>query len=62
MLLSFFVEDPASARDWTHEAWCADLLVRRAFQPLEVPTGAVAALTGAPCFLFLLIRTGRARV
>lgn len=38
----------------------ADLLVRLAFQPLEVPTGAVTALIGAPYFLFLLIRTGRA--
>lgn len=38
----------------------ADLIVRLAFQPLEVPTGAVTALIGAPYFLFLLSRTGRA--
>lgn len=38
----------------------ADLLVRLAFQPLEVPIGAVTALIGAPYFLFLLIRMGRA--
>ncbi|SFQ22997.1 FecCD family ABC transporter permease [Tranquillimonas alkanivorans] len=37
----------------------ADLLVRAAFQPLEVPTGAVTALIGAPYFLFLLTRVGR---
>ena len=38
----------------------ADLLVRLAFQPLEVPTGAITALVGAPYFLFLLTRVGRA--
>lgn len=38
----------------------ADLLVRLAFQPLEVPTGAVTAVIGAPYFLFLLSRAGHA--
>ncbi len=38
----------------------ADLIVRVLFQPLEVPAGAVTALIGAPYFLFLLIRAGRA--
>ncbi|ABD55041.1 FecCD family ABC transporter permease [Jannaschia sp. CCS1] len=38
----------------------ADLIVRVLFQPLEVPAGAVTALIGAPYFLFLLIRQGRA--
>ncbi|MEM7721108.1 MAG: iron ABC transporter permease [Pseudomonadota bacterium] len=38
----------------------ADLLVRAAFQPLEVPAGAVTALIGAPYFVYLLIRQGRA--
>lgn len=38
----------------------ADLIVRLVFQPLEIPTGAVTALIGAPYFLFLLTRTGRA--
>lgn len=38
----------------------ADLIVRVAFQPLEVPAGAVTALIGAPYFLFLLLRHGRA--
>ncbi|SDF08416.1 FecCD family ABC transporter permease [Limimaricola pyoseonensis] len=37
----------------------ADLLVRAAFQPIEVPAGAVTALIGAPYFLFLLTRMGR---
>ncbi|MEL6642743.1 MAG: iron ABC transporter permease [Pseudomonadota bacterium] len=37
----------------------ADLLVRAAFQPLEVPAGAVTALIGAPYFIFLLIRQSR---
>ncbi|MEL6679569.1 MAG: iron chelate uptake ABC transporter family permease subunit, partial [Pseudomonadota bacterium] len=38
----------------------ADLLGRLAFQPLEVPTGALTALIGAPYFLFILFRQGRA--
>lgn len=38
----------------------ADLIVRIAFQPLEVPTGAMTALIGAPYFVFILIRQGRA--
>ncbi|GAB5446169.1 FecCD family ABC transporter permease [Gymnodinialimonas sp.] len=38
----------------------ADLLVRVLFQPLEVPAGAVTALIGAPYFLYLLLRLGRA--
>ncbi|UWQ96377.1 iron ABC transporter permease [Rhodobacteraceae bacterium M385] len=38
----------------------ADLMVRVLFQPLEVPAGAVTALIGAPYFLFLLMRQGRA--
>ena len=38
----------------------ADLLARLAFQPLEVPTGALTALIGAPYFLFILFRQGRA--
>ena len=37
----------------------ADIIVRLAFQPLEVPAGAITALVGAPYFLFLLIRRGR---
>jgi iron complex transport system permease protein len=36
----------------------ADLLVRLAFQPLEVPVGAVTAALGAPFFLWLLNRRG----
>ncbi|QBY02801.1 iron ABC transporter permease [Rhodophyticola sp. CCM32] len=40
----------------------ADLIVRAAFQPVEVPAGAVTALIGAPYFLFLLIRQGRIHV
>ena len=38
----------------------ADLVVRLAFQPLEVPTGAVTALIGAPYFLAILLRHVRA--
>ncbi|MCT7376010.1 FecCD family ABC transporter permease [Chelativorans salis] len=38
----------------------ADIVVRLAFAPLEVPTGAATALIGAPYFLFILFRTGRA--
>lgn len=34
----------------------ADLLVRVAFTPLEVPAGSVTAIIGAPYFLFLLMR------
>ena len=34
----------------------ADLLVRVAFAPLEVPAGTVTAIIGAPYFLFLLMR------
>jgi iron complex transport system permease protein len=34
----------------------ADLLVRVAFTPLEVPAGTVTAIVGAPYFLFLLMR------
>ena len=34
----------------------ADLLVRVAFAPLEVPAGTVTAVIGAPYFLFLLMR------
>lgn len=34
----------------------ADLLVRVAFAPLEVPAGTVTAIVGAPYFLFLLMR------
>lgn len=37
----------------------SDMLVRIAFEPLEVPTGAVTALIGAPYLIFLLIREGR---
>lgn len=37
----------------------SDLLGRLAFAPLEVPTGAITALVGAPYFLWLLI--GRSR-
>ncbi len=40
----------------------ADLLVRLAFQPLEVPVGAVTAALGAPFFLWLLNRRGDAHV
>jgi iron complex transport system permease protein len=34
----------------------ADLLVRVAFAPMEVPAGAVTAVIGAPYFLYLLMR------
>lgn len=34
----------------------ADLLIRVAFSPLEVPAGTVTAVIGAPYFLFLLMR------
>lgn len=34
----------------------ADLLVRVAFAPIEVPAGTVTAIVGAPYFLFLLMR------
>ena len=34
----------------------ADLLIRVAFAPLEVPAGTVTALVGAPYFLYLLMR------
>ncbi|WP_082143966.1 FecCD family ABC transporter permease [Nitratireductor soli] len=37
----------------------ADLVVRVAFAPLEVPAGAVTAVVGAPYFLFILLRAGR---
>lgn len=37
----------------------ADLVVRLAFAPLEVPAGAVTAVIGAPYFLFILLRAGR---
>ncbi len=37
----------------------ADLLIRVAFAPLEVPAGTVTALIGAPYFLFLLMRKDR---
>lgn len=37
----------------------ADLLVRVAFAPLEVPAGTVTAMIGAPYFLFLLMRKDR---
>lgn len=35
---------------------CADLLIRVAFAPLEVPAGTVTAVIGAPYFLYLLMR------
>lgn len=38
----------------------ADVFARLAFQPLEVPTGAITALIGAPYFIYILIRQGRA--
>lgn len=38
----------------------ADLLGRVAFAPLEVPTGAITALVGAPYFIWLLISRSRA--
>ena len=34
----------------------ADLLIRVAFAPLEVPAGTVTALIGAPYFVYLLMR------
>lgn len=37
----------------------ADLVVRLAFAPLEVPAGAITAIVGAPYFLFILLRAGR---
>lgn len=36
----------------------ADLLVRVAFAPIEVPAGTVTAVIGGPYFLFLLMRKG----
>ena len=38
----------------------ADLLVRVAFAPIEVPAGTVTAIVGAPYFLFLLMRKDQA--
>lgn len=38
----------------------ADIVTRLAFAPLEVPAGALTALFGAPFFIYLLIREGRA--
>ncbi|WP_274424812.1 FecCD family ABC transporter permease [Chelativorans sp. YIM 93263] len=38
----------------------ADVVVRYLFAPFEVPTGAVTALIGAPYFLYILFRSGRA--
>jgi ABC-type Fe3+-siderophore transport system, permease component len=38
----------------------ADLIVRVAFTPLEVPAGTVTAIVGAPYFLFLLMRKDQA--
>ncbi|RVT84345.1 iron ABC transporter permease [Rhodobacteraceae bacterium CCMM004] len=38
----------------------ADLLGRLAFQPLEVPAGALTALIGAPYFLYVMVRRGQA--
>ncbi|MCD7059863.1 FecCD family ABC transporter permease [Pelagibacterium xiamenense] len=37
----------------------ADLIVRVAFAPVEVPAGTVTAIIGAPYFLFLLMRKQR---
>lgn len=37
----------------------ADLLARSAVAPLELPTGAVMALVGAPVFVYFLTREGR---
>lgn len=37
----------------------ADLLVRVAFAPIEVPAGTVTAVIGAPYFLYLLMRKDR---
>ncbi|MEM7443540.1 MAG: iron ABC transporter permease [Pseudomonadota bacterium] len=37
----------------------ADIIARLALAPLELPTGAVTALVGAPYFLFILIRQAR---
>ncbi|SMQ85413.1 iron complex transport system permease protein [Devosia lucknowensis] len=37
----------------------ADLLVRVAFAPMEVPAGTVTAVIGAPYFLYLLMRKDR---
>lgn len=38
----------------------ADLLIRVAFAPLEVPAGTVTAIIGAPYFLYLLMRKDNA--
>ncbi len=38
----------------------ADLIARLAFQPLEVPAGALTALIGAPYFLYIMFRRGQA--
>ncbi len=37
----------------------SDIVARLILAPLELPTGAVTALIGAPYFLFILIRRGR---
>jgi iron complex transport system permease protein len=37
----------------------ADIIARTVASPLELPTGAITALVGAPYFVFLLIRQAR---
>lgn len=37
----------------------ADILARTAASPLELPTGSITALVGAPYFIYLLIRQAR---
>ncbi|MDR6555223.1 iron ABC transporter permease [Paenibacillus qinlingensis] len=48
---------PASALTGGLILIVADTLARGMFQPTEVPTGIVAAVIGAPYFLYLLVRT-----
>lgn len=48
---------PASALTGGLLLIVADTIARGMFQPTEVPTGIVAAVIGAPYFLYLLVRT-----
>jgi iron complex transport system permease protein len=39
----------------------ADLVARTVLAPVEIPVGIVTALAGGPFFIWLLVRTERAR-
>ncbi len=47
---------PATALLGATIVLCADIVARLAFAPIELPTGLVTALIGAPYFLYLLLR------